>query len=87
MRNKLLFIPLAVLLCSQAFAAEYDGFNNAASSDLKAFARDLGGLLGSGSNQTARSLGFSGFDLGVRGAMQIKPSRKNSVIKKSRAFG
>lgn len=88
MRHKLIFVPLVMLLaCASAHAAEYDGLYAAGTSDLKAFAGDLGGLLGSGSNQTARSLGFSGFDLGVRGAMQLKPSLKNSAVKKNRAFG
>ena len=87
MKNKLFFIPLLLLASLSAHAAEYDGFYNAKGSDLKPFARDLGGLLGSGSNQTARSLGFSGFDIGVRGAAQLTPSTGDTVMKKNRAFG
>lgn len=72
---------------SRAFAADFDGFRNAVPSDLKPFARDLGGLLGSGLNQTARPLGFSGFDFGVRAVAQFNPSRGDNVLKKDNAFG
>ncbi|MCM2267596.1 MAG: hypothetical protein NDI60_07470 [Elusimicrobiales bacterium] len=85
---------LLLLLCaiisggfSAASAAEYDGFSAVTAAALKPFARDLGGLLGSGSNQTARPLGFSGFDVGVRAAAQLKPSHGNNVLKKNSLFG
>ncbi len=68
-------------------AAEYEGFQTIGVTALKPFARDLGGLLGSGSNQTARSLGFSGFDVGVRTAAQLKPSHNNTALKKNSVFG
>ena len=72
---------------SAVSAAGYDGFSAASASDLKPFARDLGGLLGSGSNQTARPLGFSGFDVGVRSVAQFNPSHGNRVLKKDNLFG
>ena len=79
---------LSFFLCvSAAFAAAYDGFNSVTAAALKPFARDLGGLLGSGSNQTARPLGFSGFDLGVRGMAQFNPSHGDTVLKKNHIFG
>ncbi len=79
---------LSVFLCAaSASAAGYDGFKYVTASSLKPFARDLGGLLGSGSNQTARPLGFSGFDLGVRGMAQFNPSRGDTVLKKNDMFG
>jgi len=66
---------------SRCGAAEYDGFRNIAPYQLRPFARDIGGLLGSGLNQTARPLGFSGFDIGLRTADQLKPSRRDTVLK------
>ena len=51
---------------------------------LKPFAKDLGGLLGSALYTTARSIGFSGFDLGFRGAVQFEPSPDNEILKKSK---
>jgi len=79
---------LAVFFCaSSARAAAFDGFNAVTASSIKPFARDLGGLLGSGSNQTARPLGFSGFDLGVRAMAQFTPSHGNTVLKKDNIFG
>ncbi len=75
------------LSASSAFAAAYDGFRDVTVSSLKPFTRDIGGLLGSGTNQTARPLGFSGFDLGVRGMAQFTPSGGNTVLKKNDIFG
>ncbi len=82
-----------VLACALLFAvsltnaAEYDGFRNIAVYQLRPFARDLGGLLGSGLNQTARPLGFSGFDIGVRTVEQLEPSPMNTVLRDHSAFG
>lgn len=88
MRKTTACFALAVFLgavsCS---AAEYDGFRGAGAAAFKPFARDLGGLLGSGSNQTARPLGFSGFDLGVRAVAQFKPSHGNTALKRNNLFG
>jgi len=88
MNNKLICFALASLLgLSSASAADYDNFRNLDAASFKPFARDLGGLLGSGSNQTARPLGFAGFDIGVRGAAQFSPSSGNAVLKKNNLFG
>ena len=86
---KTLTLLCAVLLggLSAASAAGYDGFAAVTASELKPFARDLGGLLGSGANQTARPLGFSGFDVGVRAVGQFNPSHGNGVLKKDNLFG
>ena len=78
------------MLAPQAARADsgaYDNFPNATSSDLRPFTRDLGGLLGSGTNQTARVLGFGGFDLSGRGVVQFEPERKDGILKKNKPFG
>ncbi|MBU2574977.1 MAG: hypothetical protein KKH28_12955 [Elusimicrobia bacterium] len=67
-------------------AGAYSDFPLARLSDLKPFTRDLGGLMGSGTNQTARILGFAGFDLGVKGATQLEPEDKNGILKKNHPF-
>lgn len=88
MRKIFLAACCACLLVSAVVsAADYSNFPNALNSDLKPFARDLGGLLGSGSNQTARALGFAGFDIGVKGVMQFEPDKKNTILKKNNPFG
>lgn len=88
MAKTLLVFSCALLLgLSTAGAADYDGFQAATAASLKPFARDLGGLLGSGSNQTARPLGFSGFDIGVRAVAQFTPSHGNVALKKNNIFG
>ncbi|HBE89209.1 MAG TPA: hypothetical protein DDW67_08745 [Elusimicrobia bacterium] len=74
-------------LAVPARAEGYDDFINVAEAGLKPFARDIGGLLGAASNHTARSLGFSGFDMGFRSAIQLKPSSGNSVLPAKKAFG
>ena len=87
LKNLLSWTCLLLLSVSCASAAEYDNFAVITAAGLKPFARDLGGLLGSGLNQTARPLGFSGFDVGVRGVAQLKPSRGNTALKKNSVFG
>lgn len=58
--------------------------NNAA-----AYARDIGGILGSGTFHTGRGLGFAGFDAGFHLAYQFSPGGGNDVLEKSgiRRFG
>jgi len=56
---------------------------NITADGMKPFAKDLGAILGSGLYTSGRSLGFSGFDLGVRGAAVFSPSRGNVVVEKS----
>ncbi|HAH32419.1 MAG TPA: hypothetical protein DCL44_08935 [Elusimicrobia bacterium] len=78
---------LWLLIPATVSAANYTNFLFAVKSDLKPFARDLGGLLGSGSNQTARALGFSGFDISVKSAMQFAPEKGNTILEKDHSFG
>ena len=88
--TKRIFLSLlsaCLLLPAMAGASGFSNFPAAVNSDLKPFARDLGGVLGSGLNQTARVLGFSGFDIGVRGVMQFEPEKKNTILKKNNPFG
>lgn len=88
MFRKMLCCTFASLLgLSCASAASYDNFINLEPVALKPFARDIGSLLGSGTYQTARPLGFAGFDIGVRGAAQFRPSRGNTVLRKNNMFG
>ncbi|MBI5597411.1 MAG: hypothetical protein HY928_15075 [Elusimicrobia bacterium] len=56
---------------------------------LKPFARDLGGVLGAATFHSGRSLGFSGFDVGVRGGMLMAPDKDNRALRGRgvRAFG
>lgn len=56
---------------------------------LKPFARDLGGVLGAATFHSGRSLGFSGFDVGVRGGMLLSPDKDNRALRGRgiKAFG
>lgn len=90
MANKILFgfvVGFLSLRPACADSSAYRNFPNAAASDLRPFTRDIGGLLGSGTNQTARVLGFGGFDLSVRSVTQFEPERKDGILKKNHPFG
>lgn len=84
-RLSLVFL-FAVVLSGPAAAGTYSAFPLATLSDLKPFTRDLGGLMGSGTNQTARILGFGGFDLGFRAVTQFEPENKDGILKKNQPF-
>jgi len=82
--KKLLAVLLAVFCAAPAFAVsdEFGGF--AAYWDtgsLKPFTRDLGGILGSSTFHSGRSLGFSGFDVGANYAAQFYPSKGDTILR------
>ncbi|MDD4004356.1 MAG: hypothetical protein PHW69_04040 [Elusimicrobiaceae bacterium] len=75
---------LTCLVLPAASAGMADGFARyATAGSLKPFARDFGGILGSGLYATGRSLGFSGFDVGMRVTGQFSPSGGNTIAKNS----
>ena len=54
----------------------WDDFSaNATAENVKAFTKDLGGLIGSGTYTTGRVLGWGGFQIGPRGTMIFKMSK------------
>jgi len=63
--------------------------NQATQGVLKPFARDFGGLLGASDFHSARVSGLGGFDVGILGSVQFKPSRDNVALKNTgvQAFG
>lgn len=76
----------AVLACALAPAAgeagDFDGFRELVdSASLKPFTRDLGSVLGAATFHSGRSLGFSGFDVGARAGVQLRPSGGNAVLR------
>lgn len=90
MIKKILFgFGLTVLALQTAYAGsgKYGDFQYATVEDLRPFARDLGGLLGSGTNQTARVLGFGGFDLSGRTVVQFEPESGDGILSKNKPFG
>lgn len=72
-------------LPTQAWARDQFGdFQRfATASNLKPFARDLGGILGSATFHSGRSLGFSGFDMGMHGGIQLKPDQDDEILNKA----
>lgn len=83
MRSLLLLAVAA--LSSVPARAEADPFGQfrarATLGSLKPFARDLGGLLGSASAHSGRTLGMPGFWVGAVGAVQTRPDRDNQILR------
>ena len=75
--------------CASARADLFDFRDYVDSGALKPFTRDLGGMLGSSAFHSGRPLGFSGFDLGVHGGIQLRPEPGDSILRRSgvRSFG
>jgi len=75
--KKILFLLIFVLLSTGAFAHNmWDDFSaNVTEKNVRAFTKDLGGLIGSGTYTTGRVLGWGGFQIGPRGSMIFKMSK------------
>lgn len=84
--KKALFLAFILVISGTGRAYSQDQFGGfqefVDSSSLKPFTQDLGSILGAATFHNGRSLGFSGFDMGVRGGMQFYPSKGNSVLRK-----
>ena len=90
MIKKILFVVGVMFLTVRlacAGSGRFGDFQQASLTDLRPFARDIGGLLGSGTNQTARVLGFGGFDLSGRSVVQFEPESGDGILKKGKPFG
>lgn len=89
--KRFLLCAVALSSCVPARAADqFRGFKDYVDrGSLKPFTRDLGGVLGSASFHNGRSLGFSGFDLGMHGGVQLRPSPRDEVLRRAgvRTFG
>lgn len=85
MTKRFLILAGLAVFCprpASAGADQYGGFQQFADSgSLKPFARDLGGILGSATFHSGRSLGFSGFDVGLRGGMQFSPDKNDRILR------
>ena len=66
----------AVLLPLHASSSWDDFSANVSEQNVRAFAKDLGGLIGSGTYTTGRVLGWGGFQIGPRGTMLFKMRKK-----------
>lgn len=83
--KKLYFIAIIFSLIIPSSVSAYDQFSGfkeyADGGSLKPFARDLGSVLGAATFHSGRELGFSGFDLGIRGGLQLRPSAGNTILR------
>lgn len=87
LRRALALSGLVLLLgtASAAPAAAQDQFGGFSEhidrGSMKPFARDLGAVLGAATFHSGRSLGFSGFDVGVRSGLMFSPDRDNRALR------
>lgn len=75
--KKYFFLLAALAACVSAEAAtSWDHFGDyVTANNVRAFTKDLGGMIGSGTYTTGRILGWGGFQIGPRGSMLFKMSR------------
>jgi hypothetical protein len=82
MMKRLLTVLAALAFAAPAFADQYGGFQQFADrSSMKPFCRDLGAILGAATFHSGRSLGFSGFDAGVRGGLMFTPDGGDKILR------
>lgn len=83
--KKLIFTTIITIILAPALVLagdQFGGFKDYADSgSLKPFSRDLGSVLGGAAFHSGRSLGFSGFDVGVRGGLRMNPSKGNQILR------
>ncbi len=80
--KKLICALAAVLLCATGASARniWDDFGaNVTRDNVRAFTKDLGGLIGSGTYTTGRVLGWGGFQIGPRASMVFRMSQGNGA--------
>ena len=78
--KQLIFVLTALIFCAPgAFARNiWDDFGaNVTQQNVRAFTKDLGGIVGSGTYTTGRILGWGGFQIGPRASMVFKMSKGN----------
>ncbi|PCI39389.1 MAG: hypothetical protein COB53_03345 [Elusimicrobia bacterium] len=76
------FLGLIIIAAPLRAADPFAGFQQFVDRpSLKPFARDLGGLLGAATFHNGRNLGFSGFDVGIRGAYRFSSEAGNRVLR------
>ncbi|MBI3288094.1 MAG: hypothetical protein HYZ74_01090 [Elusimicrobia bacterium] len=79
--NTLRAVVALFLLSASAHAAPLDDFQSRVRADLiKPFALDFGGVLGSASAHTGRTLGLPGFWAGVVGSVQTRPDKDDRIL-------
>lgn len=72
---------LLAFVGASAWAGFSDFKNVADSAALEPFARDIGGMLGAASTHSGRSLGFPGFDVGVRMGGMLSLDKDDTILK------
>ncbi len=77
MKKKCLLFAAVLALCLPVQGKNiWDDFSaNVSQDNVRAFTKDLGGLIGSGTYTTGRVLGWGGFQIGPRGTMIFKMSK------------
>ena len=79
MKKIALILAVCLLGVTSSYANQiWNDFSaNVTEQNVRAFTKDLGGLIGSGTYTTGRVLGWGGFQIGPRGSMIFKMSKAN----------
>ncbi|ACC98291.1 hypothetical protein Emin_0736 [Elusimicrobium minutum Pei191] len=82
MKKIFIILNLILVFSINAFCkASYDDFAaNVTKDNLKYFAKDIGGLIGSSTFTTGRVLGWGGFQVGPRASMWFEPHKNNTAL-------
>jgi len=74
-----------MLITSPAVARQWDHFGaNVTANNVRAFTKDLGGIIGSGTYTTGRILGWGGFQIGPRAGMLFRMSKAHGTTEAER---
>ena len=81
LKSTLLAVVFSALSVLSAWAGFSDFKNLVTNDDLKPFARDIGGMLGANPAHSGRSLGFPGFDVGIKAGGMLKVDKDDNLLK------
>ncbi len=84
---KKFFIFLFFITNSYLYSSDFSKFESSDINSIKAFARDIGNVIGGSTLYSARALGFGGFGVSYKGSYQIKPEKNDGVLEKNKVFG
>ena len=85
--HKTLLLLAALFVCAVSASAHstWDDFSSYVTpQNVRAFTKDLGGLIGSGTYTTGRILGWGGFQIGPRASMLFKMSEASGATYEDR---
>lgn len=85
MKKLVVLFLFCVCASNIGFARQWDDFGaNVTANNVRAFTKDLGGIIGAGTYTTGRILGWGGFQIGPRAGMLFKMSKGQGTTEAER---